>query len=96
MNHNIFATNEYVRDIQDSFRKIKEIISTLQQKQKRDVDKHRWPLEFKPDDQVLLRFSKARLIQATCKDWQGNPQDIKSSMPIWLRGTMVHSKFWKG
>ena len=39
--HNIFAADEYVRDIQDSFKKIKEIISTLQQKQKQAVDKHR-------------------------------------------------------
>ena len=46
--HNIFAIDEYVRDIQDSFKKIKEVISTLQQKQKQAVDKHGRPLEFHP------------------------------------------------
>ena len=71
--HNIFAANEYVRDIQDSFKKIKQFISALQQKQKRVVDKHKLPLEFKPDDWVLLRFSKARLRQTTRKYWQGEP-----------------------
>ena len=61
MKYNIFVTDEYVRDIQDSFKKIKEVISTLQQKQKKAMDKHRWPLEFQPNDWVLLRFSKERL-----------------------------------
>ena len=41
MKHNIFIADEYVRDIQDSFGKIKEVISALQQKQKRAIDKHR-------------------------------------------------------
>ena len=71
--HNIFVADEYVRDIQDSFKKIKEVISTSQQKQKQAMDKHRIPLEFHLDDWVLLRFSKARLRQRTGKDWQGEP-----------------------
>ena len=37
------------------------------------MDKHRRPLEFQPDDWVLLRFSKARLRQRTCKGGQGEP-----------------------
>ena len=71
--HNIFVVDEYVRDIQDSFKKIKEVISASQQKQKQAVDKHRRPLEFQLDDWVLLRFSKSRLRQRTSKDQQGEP-----------------------
>ena len=37
------------------------------------MDKHRRPLEFQPNDWVLLRFSKARLRQRIGKDWQGEP-----------------------
>ena len=45
MKQNIFVADEYVRDIKDSFQKIKEAIFALQQKQKRAIDKHRRPLE---------------------------------------------------
>ena len=41
MKHNIFVADEYVRDIQESFQKIKEAIFASQYKQKRAVDKHR-------------------------------------------------------
>ena len=44
--HNMFVADEYVRDIQDSFKRIKEVISASQQKQKQAVDKHRRQLEF--------------------------------------------------
>ena len=73
MKHNIFATNEYVRDIKESFQKIKEAITTSQHKQKRAIDKHIGPLEFNVDDWVLLKFSKAQLRFTTGKDWQGEP-----------------------
>ena len=73
MKHNIFAADEYVRDIQESFQKIKEAISASQHKQKRAIDKHRRPLEFNINDWVLLKFSKARLRHTTGKDWQGEP-----------------------
>ena len=68
MKHNIFAADEYVRDIQESFQKIKEAISASQHKQKRAIDKHRRPLEFNINDWVLLKFSKARLRHTTGKD----------------------------
>ena len=71
MKHNIFVVDEYVRDIQESFQKIKEVISASQHKQKRVVDKHRRPLEFNINDWVLLKFTKAQLRHATGKDWQG-------------------------
>ena len=44
MKHNIFATNEYVQDIQDSFKKIKEAIFAWQQRKKSAIDKNRKPL----------------------------------------------------
>ena len=61
MKHNIFVANEYVRDIKESFQKIKEAISASQHKQKRVVNKHRRPLEFNINDWVLLKFTKAWL-----------------------------------
>ena len=71
MKHNIFAAYEYVRDIQESFQKIKEAISALQHKQKRDVDTHRRPLEINVNDWVLFKSTKAWLRHTTGKDWQG-------------------------
>ena len=66
--NNIFAASEYVRDIKESFQKIKEAISASQHKKKRAVDKHTKPLEFNINDWVLLKFSKARLRHTTGKD----------------------------
>ena len=77
MKHNIFAADEYVRDIKESFQKIKEAIFALQHKQKRAVDKHRRPLELNIDDWVLLKFKKAHLRHTTGKDWQGEPASHK-------------------
>ena len=73
MHQNIFAADEYVRDLQMSFEKIKDAIKVTQQKQKSAADKHRRSLDFKVDDWVLLKFPKARLRQTTGKDWQGMP-----------------------
>ena len=58
MKHNIFVVDEYVQDIQDSFKKIKEAISALQQTKKRAIDKHTRPLEFNKDDWVLLSLQR--------------------------------------
>ena len=71
--NNIFVVDEYVRDIKESFQKIKEAIFASQHKQKRAVDKHRRLLEFNINDWVLLKFSKARLRQTIGRDWQGEP-----------------------
>ena len=73
MKGDIFATDEYVRDINDAFQKIQDAIKASQEKQKRAADKHRRPLEFKEDAWVLLRFPKARLRQRTRKDRNGVP-----------------------
>ena len=69
MHQNIFAAaDEYVRDLQMSFEKIKDAIMIMHQKQKSVVDKHRRALDFKEDDWVLLKFPKMRLRQTTGKD----------------------------
>ena len=60
-----------MRDISVAFEKIKEAISRAQDKHKRVADKHRRSLDFKEDDWVLLKFSKARLSHTTGKNRQG-------------------------
>ena len=77
---NVFAADEYTRDLKESFEKIKESIPIAQQKQKQAVDKHRQQLVFKEDDWVLLKFPKARLSLTTGKRKQGRP--------------MVHQKYY--
>ncbi|MCO5553453.1 hypothetical protein L7F22_006974 [Adiantum nelumboides] len=69
----IFAADEEVRDIRVAFDKIKESIKYAQQKYKRAADKHRKSLQFKDDDWVLLRFTKAQLKTTTGKNWKGEP-----------------------
>ena len=71
MHQNIFVADEYVRDLQMSFEKIRDAIRITQQKQKSAIDKHRRSLDFKEDDWVLLKFPKARLRQMTRKYWKG-------------------------
>ena len=68
MKHNIFVVDEYVRDIQESFQRIKEAISAFHLKQKRVIDKHKRPLEFNINDWVLLKFTKALLRHTRGKD----------------------------
>ena len=69
---NIFAADEYVRDVREAFTKVKEALKKAQQKQKLAADKHRRHFEFKENDWVLLTFPKARLKFRTGKDHQGN------------------------
>ena len=61
MKGDIFAADEYVRDINDAFQKVRDAIKASQEKQKCVADKHRRPLEFKEEAWVLLKFPKARL-----------------------------------
>ncbi|MCO5551025.1 hypothetical protein L7F22_004520 [Adiantum nelumboides] len=64
----IFATDEYSRDLKESFQKIKEAISISQQKQKAAANKHRRALAFKENEWVLLKFPKARLRHTSGKN----------------------------
>ncbi|MCO5571422.1 hypothetical protein L7F22_025162 [Adiantum nelumboides] len=68
----IFAADEYSRDLQESFEKIKEAISIEQQKQKAAANKHQRVLAFKENDWVLLKFPKARLRHTTGKNPTGH------------------------
>ncbi|MCO5564104.1 hypothetical protein L7F22_017760 [Adiantum nelumboides] len=69
----IFAADEYVRDVREAFAKVKEPLQRAQVKQKEAADKHRRHLDLKEDDWVLLKFPKARLQHTTGKDRQGTP-----------------------
>ncbi|MCO5563944.1 hypothetical protein L7F22_017596 [Adiantum nelumboides] len=69
----IFAADEYVRDVREAFAKVKEALQRAQVKQKEAADKHRRHLDLKEDDWVLLKFPKARLQHTTVKDRQGTP-----------------------
>ncbi|MCO5571313.1 hypothetical protein L7F22_025051 [Adiantum nelumboides] len=69
----IFAADEYVRDVREAFAKVKEALQRAQVKQKEAADKHRRHLDLKEDDWVLLKFPKARLQHTTGKDRQGTP-----------------------
>ena len=70
---NVFAAEEYSKDLSKSFQKVKDAISIAQQKQKLATDKHRQALVFKENDWVLLQFPKARLNVTTGKGRQGRP-----------------------
>ena len=67
----IFAADEYVRDVQEAFTKVKEALKRAQIRKKEAADKHRRHLEFKEDYWVLLKFPKAWLKYKSGKDWQG-------------------------
>ena len=73
MKGDIFAVDEYVRNIKEAFQKVRDTIKASQEKQKRAVDKLRRPMEFKEDAWVILKFPKARLRQKTGKDCNGLP-----------------------
>lgn len=75
MHQRIFVVDEYVCDLQTTFQKIKNSIKVLQQKQKQEADKHRRFFEFKEDDCVSIKFSKACLRHMAGKDWQGMHSD---------------------
>ena len=70
---NVFAANEYSRDLFESFKKVKDAISIAQHKQKLVADKHRQALVFKENDWVLLKFPKECLNVTTGKGKQGRP-----------------------
>ena len=90
----IFAADEYVRDVRDAFQKIKEALLKAQEKQKQAADKHRRRLELQENQWVLLKFPKARLRHTIQEPiGKGRPQVTKSFMPNWLRDIMDHSKY---
>ena len=58
---NIFAADEFVRDIDSAYTQVKRAILRSQEKQKREADKHRRRLDLQVGQYVLLKFAKARL-----------------------------------
>ncbi|MCO5576759.1 hypothetical protein L7F22_030578 [Adiantum nelumboides] len=57
----IFETDEYTRDLDTAFAKVRETLQKSQERQKKAADRHRRDLKLKENDWVLLRFEKARL-----------------------------------
>ncbi|MCO5570740.1 hypothetical protein L7F22_024468 [Adiantum nelumboides] len=53
--------DEYTRDLDTAFAKVRETLQKSQERQKKAADRHRRDLKLKENDWVLLRFEKARL-----------------------------------
>ncbi|MCO5594486.1 hypothetical protein L7F22_048517 [Adiantum nelumboides] len=57
----IFEADEYTRDLDTAFAKVRETLQKSQERQKKAADRHRRDLKLKENDWVPLRFEKARL-----------------------------------
>ncbi|MCO5557893.1 hypothetical protein L7F22_011465 [Adiantum nelumboides] len=57
----IFEADEYTRDLDTTFAKVRETTQKSQERRKKAADRHRRDLKLKENDWVLLRFEKARL-----------------------------------
>ncbi|MCO5568322.1 hypothetical protein L7F22_022021 [Adiantum nelumboides] len=57
----IFEADEYTRDLDTAFAKVRETLQKSQERQKKAADRHRRDLKLKENDWVLLHFEKARL-----------------------------------
>ncbi|MCO5566738.1 hypothetical protein L7F22_020418 [Adiantum nelumboides] len=57
----IFEADEYTKDLDTAFAKVRETLQKSQERQKKATDRHRRDLKLKENDWVLLRFEKARL-----------------------------------
>ena len=64
----IFAADEYVRDLETAFSQVRTAIERSQLKQKQAADKHRRQLDLKVGDWVLLKFDKTRLCKLKGKE----------------------------
>ncbi|MCO5565075.1 hypothetical protein L7F22_018746 [Adiantum nelumboides] len=57
----IFEADEYTKELDTAFAKVRETLQKSQERQKKVADRHRRNLKLKENDSVLLRFEKARL-----------------------------------
>ncbi|MCO5570367.1 hypothetical protein L7F22_024087 [Adiantum nelumboides] len=57
----IFEADEYTRDLDRAFAKVRETLQKSQERQKKAAGRHRHDLRLKENDWVLLRFEKARV-----------------------------------
>ncbi|MCO5561311.1 hypothetical protein L7F22_014932 [Adiantum nelumboides] len=57
----IFEADEYTRDLDTAFAKVRETLQNTQELRKKAADRHQRDLKLKENDWVLLRFEKARL-----------------------------------
>ncbi|MCO5547713.1 hypothetical protein L7F22_001164 [Adiantum nelumboides] len=68
MKDKILEANEYTRDLDTDFAKVRETLQKSQERQKKATNCHRCDLKLKENDWVLLRFDKARLRQKKGKE----------------------------
>ncbi|MCO5553717.1 hypothetical protein L7F22_007243 [Adiantum nelumboides] len=61
MKDKIFEADEYTRDLDTAFAKVRETLQKSQERQKKAADHHPRDLKLKENDWVLLRFEKAHL-----------------------------------
>ncbi|MCO5601551.1 hypothetical protein L7F22_055674 [Adiantum nelumboides] len=64
----ILEANQYTRDLDTDFAKVRETLQKSQERQKKAADLHRHDSKLKENDWVLLRFDKARLRQKKGKE----------------------------
>ncbi|MCO5563938.1 hypothetical protein L7F22_017590 [Adiantum nelumboides] len=64
----ILEANEYTRDLDTDFAKVRETLQKSQERQKMAADRHRRDSKLKENDWVLLRFDKAGLRQKKGKE----------------------------
>ncbi|MCO5564156.1 hypothetical protein L7F22_017812 [Adiantum nelumboides] len=64
----ILEANEYTRDLDTDFAKVRKTLQKSQERQKKAADLHRHDSKLKENDWVLLRFDKARLRQKKGKE----------------------------
>ncbi|MCO5582315.1 hypothetical protein L7F22_036209 [Adiantum nelumboides] len=64
----ILEANEYTRDLDTVFAKVRETLQKSQERQKKAANRHRRDSKLKENDWVLLRFDKARLRQKKGKE----------------------------
>ncbi|MCO5601558.1 hypothetical protein L7F22_055681 [Adiantum nelumboides] len=70
----ILEANEYTRDLDTDFAKVRETLQKSQERQKKAADCHRCDLKLKENDWVLLCFDKARLRQKKKRKEELNSQ----------------------
>ncbi|MCO5557526.1 hypothetical protein L7F22_011092 [Adiantum nelumboides] len=105
----ILEANEYTRDLDKAFAKVRETLQKSQERQKKAADRHRRDLKLKENDWVLLRFEKARLRKKKGKEKlimryygpfqiteQINDVSFRLRLPdTWKIHNVFHVNLWK-
>ncbi|WP_129357264.1 hypothetical protein [Enterobacter cloacae complex sp. CH23B] len=81
----IFQVEQYVRDLDTAFAKVREALEKSQERHKKAADRHRCDLKLQEDDCVLLRFEKAHLRKTKGKEWLFLKLSIKYYGPFQIK-----------